>query len=231
MSVFDGIKPPEVLLETSSEYNDSIKVIKHKDVLKLSVNDFIQSYSKNSKAAPRLCWGETINIVTEEMPVKEVKNALVLGLGGGTMQHMLKDAYPEVHLVSVEIDPTIVEIARKYFDVDSIGDHRIIVEDALRFVIEPGGYGFDKHFFDVVIVDTFLGDEFPDLGTSGNFLAALHSLIVPGGLVLFNRIYLDDYQEKVNTFIEYAENFFEGIETKVVAGHTNSDNILIYGRA
>ncbi len=231
MSVFDGIKLPEVIFETSSKYNKSIKVLKVKDVLKLSVNNFVQSLSKNSKAAPRLCWGQAVDIIKEESEEVEVENILVLGLGGGTMQHMLRREFTDAYIVSVEIDPVIVDIAREYFDLDSLENHRVIVEDALRFVVEPAEHGFKENFFDVVVVDTILGDEFPDLAKSGNFLNAVKKLLVPGGLVLFNRIYLEDYQESANIFVDYVGNFFEGVNTKVVAGYTNSDNILIYGRS
>lgn len=231
MSVFDGLKLPEVVYETSSKYNDSIQVIKVNDVYKLSVDNFIQSLSKNSKAAPRLCWGETIKILKEEMKEEEVRNILVLGLGGGTMQHMLREEYPDAHIVSVEIDPVMVDIARKYFDLDSIQNHEIIVEDAFRFVIEPEENNIRPQSFDIIIVDIVFGDSFSDLGASGNFLGALKKLAVPGNIVLFNRMYLDEYQESVNTFIEYVGNFFDDVDTHIVAGYTNSDNILIYGRA
>ncbi|MBD3366003.1 methyltransferase domain-containing protein [candidate division WWE3 bacterium] len=231
MSVFAGIKPPEILLETSSKYNKSIKVLKVGDVLKLSVNNFIQSFSKNSKSAHRLCWGQAVDLIKKESSDVPVDKILVLGMGGGTMQHMLREQFPEAHIVSVEIDPVMVDIAREYFDIEDLDNHEIVVEDALRFVVEPQEHGFEKQSFDVIVVDTVLGDEFPDLGKSGNFLAAVKQLLVPGGLILFNRMYLDEHQESANTFVEYVENFFEGVDTHVVAGHTNSDNILIYGRS
>ena len=229
MSVFSGILPPEVLCEASSEYNKKILVLKSGEVLKLSVDNYVQSLSKNSKNAPRLCWGETLNILKKEE--EPPKNILILGLGGGTMQHFIHDAFPESHIISVEIDQVIVDLARKYFDVDSIQNHRIIVDDAFRFVVQPEEYGANKQSFDAIIVDTFLGDVFPDLGASGNFLSALKSLAIPGGLVVFNRMYLLDHQESVNNFKGLIEGFFTDIQTKVVAGYTNSDNILIYGRA
>jgi len=231
MTVFSGLQLPKVIYETSSKYNKSIKVLKTNDVLKLSVDNFIQSFSKNSKTADRLCWGQTVKILKEQLEGVDIANILILGLGGGTMQHMLRDQFPNAHLVSVEIDPVMVDIAKKYFELDSIKNHEVIVEDALRVVIEPEEHNLEKQSFDIVVVDTVLGDEFPDLGKSGNFLGAVKRLLVPGGLILFNRIYLDKYQESVNTFVEYVENFFTDVQTHVVAGYTNSDNILIYGRS
>ncbi|HOM77902.1 methyltransferase domain-containing protein [Patescibacteria group bacterium] len=231
MSVFSGLNLPEVILETSSPFNNNIKVLKSGDVLKLSVDNFVQSLSKNSKNACKLCWGETANVVKEQTQEMPPRNVLILGLGGGTMQHFIHETFPEANIVSVEIDPIIVDIAKKYFDLDSIGNHRVIVDDAFRFVVEPESHGINKQTFDVIIVDTVLGDDFPDLASSGNFLSALKVLALPGGLVIFNRIYLEEYQESVNAFKALIEGFFSDIKTKIVAGYTNSDNILIYGRA
>ena len=228
MSIFSGITPPEVIFETSSKFNDNIKVLKSGDVLKLSVDNFVQSLSKNSKSAPRLCWGEVVKILKEEE--EKFQNILVLGMGGATMQHFIREAYPEAHIVSVEIDPVMADIARQYFDLGSIGNHDVIVEDAFRVVVEPETYGLQKQSFDAIIVDIVFGEGFPDLASSGNFLSALQKLGVPGGLILFNRMYLKQHQDGVNVFKELIENFFKDIQTRVVAGYTNSDNILIYGR-
>jgi len=229
VTIFSGIKLPQVIYETSSKYNETIKVLKAGEVLKLSVNNFVQSLSKNSKSADRLCWGQAVKILKEQSEGVDVANILILGLGGCTMQHKIRDQFPNAHLVSVEIDPVMVDIAKKYFELDSIDNHNIIVNDALRVVVEPEEHGLKQQSFDIVVVDTVLGDEFPDLVKSGNFLASVKRLIVPGGLILFNRIYLDDYQESVNTFVDYVQNFFDNVQTHVVAGYTNSDNILIYG--
>jgi len=238
MSIFSGVLPPEVLFETSSQYNEKIRVLKSGEVLKLSVNNFVQSLSKNSKNAGKLCWGETVNVIksefnteTEEDAKNTPKNILILGLGGGTMQHFIHEAYPEANMVSVEIDSVIADIAYKYFDLGSIGNHQVIVEDAFRFVVEPESYGINKQNFDVIIVDTVFGDDFPSLAASGNFLSAVKDLALPRGLVIFNRMYMEDYQENVNSFKNFIEGFFDDVKTKIVAGYTNSDNILIYGRA
>ncbi len=229
MSVFAGISLPEVIYETSSKYNENIKVLQVGDVFKLSVNNFVQSLSKNSKSASRLCWGAMAEVLKEEL--EDPQSILILGLGGGTTQHLIRNYFPEVGLVSVEIDPEIVDIAKKYFDIESLEDHKILLDDAFRVVVEPEKHGLEKNSFDAVVVDLVLGDTFSNLGTSGNFLSAVKKLMAPGGLVLFNRIYLDDYQEDANNFKVLLEDFFSDLSTRVVAGYTNSDNLLIYGRS
>jgi spermidine synthase len=228
MSVFAGIKLPQVLLETSSEYNKNIKVLQSGDVRKLSVNNYVQSLSKNSKSAPKLCWGETTKLLKKAD--EDFQNILILGMGGATMQHFIRGEFPDSNMVSVEIDPVIVDIARDYFDLESIPNHRVIVDDAFRVVVEPSTYGLEKQSFDAIVVDLVFGEDFPDLLSSGNFLSALKTLGVPGGLVIFNRMYLEGHQEGADAFTELLANFFDDIQTHTIAGYTNSDNILIYGR-
>ena len=79
-------------------------------------------------------------------------------------------------------------------------------------------------------MDIYVGSKYPDLGKSGNFVAAVKNMAMPGGLVVFNRMYTEDHQDEVNVFVDFIEGFFKDVKTKVTAGYTNSDNILIYGR-
>ena len=66
------------------------------------------------------------------------------------------------------------------------------------------------------------------MGRSGNFIGALKRLLKPGGVIIFNRIYREEHQDDVNIFIEYVSSFFPKVKNLVVAGYTNSDNVLIY---
>jgi len=36
--------------------------------------------------------------------------------------------------------------------------------------------------------------------------------------------------EEVNIFIDYVSGFFDNVKNMVVAGHTNSANVLIYAK-
>jgi spermidine synthase len=229
MSIFDEIKAPEVLFETESPHNGNIKVLKSGNTTRLMVNNVTQSVNWDSVQAQKSVFGRMTEMLKELEP--EAKNILILGLGGGTMQHLISRVFPDVHITSVELDEEIIEIAKNYFNLAEIPNHTVIHEDACRVIIEPEKNGLVPQTIDVVIVDIFIGDKYPDLGSSGNFLAAVKRLLVPGGLAVFNRIYLEDHQDDVNSFIETAENFFSEVQSVTVAGKTNSDNIIIFGRA
>ena len=104
------------------------------------------------------------------------------------MAHLLSREFKDVNIISVEIDPVMVDVARKYFDVDNIPNHKVLVTDAMRVVVEPDKYDISRHSQDAIIVDIYNGEKYPDLGKSGNFIAALKKLVSPGGVIIFNRI-------------------------------------------
>lgn len=228
MSVYEGLSLPNVIFQTSSKYNEDIKVVESNGVRRLVVNNHTQSLSYNSPQAESMVWGRTLRLLQSEAP--ELGNVLVLGMGGGTMEHLLANAYPNLLIVSVELDDVMVDIAKKYFEVDKIPNHYIIADDACRLVVEPQLFNLRFESFQALIVDIFIGDAYPDLGKSGNFLAHVCKMVQPGGLVIINRIYLQDHQEDVHDFLENVEMYLHDVKSIIVPGKTNSDNMLIYGR-
>ncbi len=220
---------PKLLLSAESEYNGKIEVYQIGNTVKLIVGGIVQSLSKDSQNAKRLVWGRVLEVLKQNEP--NLKNIIIFGLGGGTMPHLISQAHPGVYITSVDIDKVMIDVAKQYFGVEQIPNHHIINADACRLVIEPTAYGINKQSFQVAIVDIYVGDNYPDLGKSGNFVAALKDIVVPGGLIIFNRIYTKHHQEDVNIFMDFLQGFLHDIQTLTVAGYTNSDNILIYGRS
>lgn len=228
MTVFDGLQLPKTLYEVTSEFNGKISVIEVGSTRKLSVDGIIQSVSWDSPSASKLVWGRLVENLYEQQP--NLKSVMVLGLGGGSIQHLLSKKFPGIYITSVEIDKAVVEIAKKYFALDEIPNHRVIVDNALKVIAVPEEYGIPQNSFQAVVVDVYCGQKYPDLGASGNFFAGVKNLVVPGGLVVFNRIYVEHHQEQVNQFIESLEGFFSDIKSVIIAGRTNSDNVVIFCR-
>lgn len=226
---FAGIKVPELIHESSSKYNKKIQVYKIEDRYRLVVNNIVQSISVNTPSVTRRVWGKVVQTVKENKP--QALTALLLGLGGATMPHLFKKEMPQLKVTAIEIDEEMIDVAKRYFDLDSLTNLSVIKADALRVLTHPEEYNLEDNFFDVVIVDIYCGGKYPDLGKSGSFFAGVKNLVKPGGLVLFNRIYVESAQNETDQFCELAENFFENIHKTPVAGRTNSDNILIYGEA
>lgn len=229
MPDLQGLMVPKVVYSTQSEINGKIEVVQVGKTRKIKVGGIDQSLNWDAPSTQRLVWGRAVDVLEQNEP--KLRNILVLGLGGATVQHLISKAFPEVFIVSVDIDPVMKEVAQKYFDLDNIPNHKVIMADACRVIIEPENFDLDKKSFQAVYVDIYVGSSYPELGKSGNFVAAVKEMVAPGGLVIFNRLYTEEHQDEVNLFIDFVEGFLHDVQTLVVAGYTNSDNILIYGRA
>jgi spermidine synthase len=227
MSVWDNVKLPKVLYSTDSEYNGHVEVWQSGQTTKLVADGTVQSINWDSPAAEKMVFGQVVTLLKEKLP--NLSKVLVFGLAGGAMQHLLSKAFPGIEIVSVEIDPVMIEIAKQYFRLEDIPNHKVLCTDACRVVVEPEQFDVQTQYFEAVVVDIYCGDTYPDLGDSGNFLVSMKNLMLPDALAVFNRIYLNSHQDDVNAFIDVIQNHFDDVDTRTIAGKTNSDNILIFG--
>jgi predicted membrane-bound spermidine synthase len=78
----------------------------------------------------------------------EMKEALIIGLAGGTIARQMLQAFPDAHVDGVEVDAEVVEVGKKWFDD---GDPRIrpIVMDGRIFL-----HTTDKKY-DLVMMDAY----------------------------------------------------------------------------
>jgi len=115
------------------------------------------------------------------------EQVLIVGLGGGAMVHFLKFHDPPLRIDAVEIDPAVVEIAARYFDVRSGGNVNIITADALEYL-----HTTEKRY-DVIYIDAFLKPA-ADTDSTGvplrlktsDFYRNMQKKLQPEGLVVFN---------------------------------------------
>ncbi|HEY1100197.1 MAG TPA: fused MFS/spermidine synthase [Myxococcota bacterium] len=117
-------------------------------------------------------------------PAGPPSSILMLGLGGGTVARQLRRFLPECRLVGVEIDPGVVELARRHMQLDD-ADVEAHVVDAYDFLATSADT------FDVVIDDLFLTgttDVVRSRVPSGATLDLVRQRVAPGGLVVANLI-------------------------------------------
>ncbi|MHB1451821.1 MAG: spermidine synthase [Coriobacteriia bacterium] len=112
----------------------------------------------------------------------DAERVLVLGLGGGAITKRFWRDYPGVTVDSVEIDPVVVDVARKYFWLPEDERSRVFVEDARRYVQTT------DETYDIVIVDAYYSDSLPFHLTTQEFLRELKAVMAPDGVVAYNVI-------------------------------------------
>ena len=112
--------------------------------------------------------------------VKEPKRVLIVGLGGGSLPRLLRKHYPGMTIDVVDIDPDVVEVAKKYFGFREDAAMHVYVEDGRRFIEKC------KQPYDIIFLDAYGPDNIPyDLATK-EFLLAVRRAAGPKGVVAGN---------------------------------------------
>lgn len=108
----------------------------------------------------------------------EPKNALLIGLGSGHLVGVLDRQ--GITTDSIEIDPEVARVAKKYFNFKSTGD--LIIGDA-RYQVTK----LDK-YYDMIIHDCFTGGTEPIHLLSLEMIQQLKSLLKENGILALNMI-------------------------------------------
>jgi spermidine synthase len=146
-------------------------------------------------------WESTVKKIRKSK--KEAKNVLILGLGGGSAAYQIRYYFPEARIVGVDIDPIMVELGKKYLGLKDI---EVGIEDAVGFVERT------KEKYDLILVDTYLGDEFPKKLENDKFLNKAKELLKKDGIIVFNRLYYDEKRPQAVKFGEKLETVFGKVE-------------------
>jgi spermidine synthase len=173
----------KILEERESKYNGHLKVIKT-----LGMGTYIQAGGlTQSGGIVETIWKSTLKQIKDNC-----ENILVLGLGGGTLAKLLRKKYPKAKITGVEIDPIMIELGKKYLDLDKY-DINIKIMNANKFK-----FGL----YDLVIVDTYLGDQVVDIARSDLAMAKI---------TIFNRLYFGDKRPDTVRFGNKLEKIFKKV--------------------
>ena len=178
---------PRTVLRTSSHNNQDIRIIGGLGGPRLFVNG-----SWQSGPYIRKLWSRALRRFTFDS-FQNVSKILVLGVGGGTVIELLTKRFPYAVITAVDIDPTMIEIAKKYFGIDKHTNVRLERDDANRFVAHSAKKG---PMYDLIVVDLFIGPKIPDFVSSTPFLKNLYAIVKPGGHLVINYLRELEYQRK-----------------------------------
>lgn len=113
--------------------------------------------------------------------IKNLNSILVLGVAGGSViKTLVNEINFKGEITGVEIDPEIISLANKYFNLDEIQNLTIIIDDASKFVQKT------DNTFDLIIIDIFQDNSMPEFLFESEFVEKTISLLNPGAHLLFN---------------------------------------------
>ena len=115
--------------------------------------------------------------------VMQRKKVLILGFGCGSVAHILQEDYHlNCAITAIDIDPVVLELGYKYFNVSKYKNLNLICKDANGFMQE------NSEKFDLIVVDLFLDLDVPVQFGQNGFLLNLKSALTSDGILFFNKI-------------------------------------------
>jgi spermidine synthase len=147
------------------------------------------------------------------------KRVLIIGEGGGTIPTALQEMLPDAQIDLVEIDKSVDNVARQYFEFKPGPKMRVFIEDGRVFVkrMIP-----QKPNYDMVLLDAFDADYIPEHMLTREFLQEVKSDMTPNGVIV------------ANTFSDSALYDYESTTYRAVFGpffNLRLANRIILGRA
>ena len=137
--------------------------------------------------------------------VKAPERILIVGLGGGTIPSFLHKHYPRTRIDVVDIDPVVVEAAKKFFDFREDATLRAYVDDGRRFIENC------RQPYDVIFLDAFGSESIPYHLATREFLRAVRAAVSPKGVVLANVWSSNSnplYESMVRTYRDVFERLY-----------------------
>lgn len=179
------VRPPEygqVIYEAETRYN-YVQVIQYRDEIRLALNEghathSIYSPDQQLTGGP---WdyfmvGPYFNANTSP---DDVQSLLLIGLAAGTVAKQFTAAYGSIPIDGVEIDGEIVDIGRRYFDMN---------EPNLDVVVDDGRYYLSRtdRTYDVIGIDAYRQPYIPFHLTTKEFFESARDHLNDDGVVVLN---------------------------------------------
>ena len=152
----------------------------------------------------------------------DIRRVLVLGLGGGSIPVYLQRFLPDAAIDAVELDPGVIEVAKKYFGLRETGKLRLIAGDARMYLNrhpEP---------YDLIVVDTFTGSYIPFHLMTKEFYQLVRNRLSPHGVAAFNFLPAKDVFESNVRTVGLA--FDHNIDLFHSAADIGESNVIVIGR-
>lgn len=146
-----------------------------------------------------------------------VERVLIVGLGGGSLPSFLRRHYPQARIDVVDIDPEVINVAKRFFEFREDDRMRAHLADGRAFIEGV------RQPYDIIFLDAFGSDSVPERLTTVEFLRAVRNAVQPGGVVVgnvwgpySNRLYYSMLRTYRETFDDLAVLDVRGAGNKIL---------------
>ncbi|MEA2582238.1 MAG: hypothetical protein QOF33_323 [Thermomicrobiales bacterium] len=219
------IKPPyrgELVEEAESEYN-YIQVLKDGDRYLLALNEghAIHSIYDPTRLLTGGPWDYFMvaPLFNAQADGGSVKDALFIGLAGGTAARQLAAAYDGVEIDGVEIDPEVARLGKKYFALDR-PDVNVVIDDGRYFLRRTDAQ------YDLIGIDAYRQPYIPFQLTTKEFFQEVADRLRPGGVAVVNVGRADTDYRLVDVIASTMRAVYPSVYEIDVDGY---DNTMVIG--
>jgi spermidine synthase len=111
---------------------------------------------------------------------KSLESILEIGLGGGRTSWYIHKHLPNASVTTVELDPEVISLAKKYFAIREENNFKIVALDGRIYLAR------NNSKYDVILIDAYRGPFVPFHLLTKEFYGIVKSRLRPGGVAVQN---------------------------------------------
>lgn len=220
-----------ILKKYPSKVNVMIDVRKRSNgELYLTLNGYTQGIETTRADVDKSYWYFIAKSIANHCESLENPHTMLLGLGAGTVPHLLNKLSPKTKMTIVEFDPVVIQACKDYFSLNTLQNFTLIEADALQLIPSTNAF---KEKFDCILLDLFISKApyvSPESQTY-SFIDQVTHWGKPETLYIFNRPANDDFARKDQVkFMELIEKIFKESESTEIIDPRNYMNYVITGK-
>jgi hypothetical protein len=155
------------------------------------------------------------------LPPRCPRRALLLGLGGGTVAHLLTRRCPNTRITGIEHDALVLALARSEFGLETMSRLTIVESDAFAWVATQCRATKPSDGYDLVCLDLFEAGRLAHGALATSFLRQVAELMSPSGLLTANLM----VTARTSDQLRRLERVFALVWRKRLRG-----NLVVHGR-
>jgi spermidine synthase len=171
------IKPAEGLVFEDESIYHYIQVVQEKGMTKLKLNE---GHAVHSVYDPKSIFVGGVWDYFSVVPlINHPKDVLIIGLAGGTISNAYAELYPNMTIDGVEIDSKIIDVGRKYFNLNEQNVDIYTMDGRIFLQTTEEKYG-------LIIVDAYRQPYIPFHLTTKEFFLEAKRHLKKGGINAIN---------------------------------------------
>jgi spermidine synthase len=177
-----GMTAPDVIDARESQYND-IEVTRRGGLVTLGFRHHSRIYNESAvdlRDPLQLIYPYTRSMMAGLIYANDLRSILDIGFGTGRTAGYVHAFVPNARVTSVELDPDVIDLARRHFGVRDDDRFHVVARDGRMFLAAS------SERYDVILIDAYRGPFVPFHLLTREFYALAASRLAAGGVIVQN---------------------------------------------